>query len=517
MRVERYYSSVREELSPLSEDATTLLYRQDYVGFFKACGPSYIRSIRRAQEVTAIFTFESSSVEYARQFANGLRTVGWGKSASSTDSFHSQSKYDGIVNSLKIEIKGYGLGLNVEGSSTLYASSLSEFHDVMEFAFKSMTQADHARHIGMVYGLELVPWVDNPAFQVASRLVDEELMLPLPKSLIPRARKKKSPTPAPGSTASPSPSTVDRMECKSPFYEKDKYNYCCEPPALFNPSTQRYDFQEEIDDSANYMCRPVRQLAPALMKENMASNGEFVSRIDSALRLKLAKLANLEKCVSAARSINERFDTFVLKSKDTVEYNPEIENKVTLAELKMAMDPLNNFGMIRHLAREIDEYVDMFYTPCLAALFGANVGTSSEVEAKYFMAYAWHTHDECSHIECLIENMRWDRDSGGCMPSLITGASSGDYSGSNEMCSYELDDYGEEESCKYPTDLLQEFYDEANTCWNELPNFSISYYMEHFCLPQVSGTNSTEERATEIKNIKDNYCSGHTDTDSPAY
>ena len=103
------------------------------------------------------------------------------------------------------------------------------------------------------------------------------------------------------------------------------------------------------------------------------------------------------------------------------------------------------------------------------------------------------------------------------MPSLITGASSGDYSGSNEMCSYELDDYGEEESCKYPTDLLQEFYDEANTCWNELPNFSISYYMEHFCLPQVSGTNSTEERATEIKNIKDNYCSGNTDTDSPAY
>jgi len=29
MRIERYYSSVREELSPLSEDALTLLDRQD--------------------------------------------------------------------------------------------------------------------------------------------------------------------------------------------------------------------------------------------------------------------------------------------------------------------------------------------------------------------------------------------------------------------------------------------------------------------------------------------------------
>lgn len=58
MRIERYYASVREEVSPLLDEAVLLLERQDYVGFFKACGPNYIRGIRRAQEVTAIFSFQ---------------------------------------------------------------------------------------------------------------------------------------------------------------------------------------------------------------------------------------------------------------------------------------------------------------------------------------------------------------------------------------------------------------------------------------------------------------------------
>ena len=71
MRIERYYSSVREEVSPLSEDALTLLGTQDYIDFFKSCGPNYVRSIRHAQDLTALFKFTSSSEENAREFALG--------------------------------------------------------------------------------------------------------------------------------------------------------------------------------------------------------------------------------------------------------------------------------------------------------------------------------------------------------------------------------------------------------------------------------------------------------------
>jgi len=58
MRIQQYYSSVKEELSPLSENILTRLDRQDHIGFFKSCGPNYIR---RAKELSSIFKFTSTS------------------------------------------------------------------------------------------------------------------------------------------------------------------------------------------------------------------------------------------------------------------------------------------------------------------------------------------------------------------------------------------------------------------------------------------------------------------------
>merc|ERR1711957_959304 len=163
MRIERYYSSVREELSPLSEDALTLLDRQDYIGFFKSCGPNYIRSIRRAQELTAIFSFTSTSADVAASFVATVQ-------ASSPNTFFSS-----------------GLGLNSEGSATMVAASLEEYQEVMKFGFKSFTQNEDSHNIGMVYGMEIVPWVDNTSFQVNSKLMEEAVIIPLPRSMIPRA------------------------------------------------------------------------------------------------------------------------------------------------------------------------------------------------------------------------------------------------------------------------------------------------------------------------------------------
>merc|ERR1712166_1014589 len=79
MKIQRYYSSIREELSPLSEDALTLLDTQDYIGFFKSCGPNYVRSIRRAQELTAIFSFTSSSSSMSTEFSASVKASGGGR------------------------------------------------------------------------------------------------------------------------------------------------------------------------------------------------------------------------------------------------------------------------------------------------------------------------------------------------------------------------------------------------------------------------------------------------------
>jgi len=73
MRIGCYYSTIREELSSLIDNSLTLLDRQNYIGFFKCFGPSYIRSIRPAQEITAIFEFEESSSEKASEFSSKVQ------------------------------------------------------------------------------------------------------------------------------------------------------------------------------------------------------------------------------------------------------------------------------------------------------------------------------------------------------------------------------------------------------------------------------------------------------------
>ena len=63
-----------------------------------------------------------------------------------------------------ISILGYSLGLDTEGASTLVANNLDEYHEVMKFAFRSFTRNENSRNIGMVYGMELVPWVTATLF-----------------------------------------------------------------------------------------------------------------------------------------------------------------------------------------------------------------------------------------------------------------------------------------------------------------------------------------------------------------
>lgn len=63
MKVDRYYSSVLESTARMSEDAMKLLEARDFISFFGTCGTTYVRSIRRLQEVISTFSFETCNPE----------------------------------------------------------------------------------------------------------------------------------------------------------------------------------------------------------------------------------------------------------------------------------------------------------------------------------------------------------------------------------------------------------------------------------------------------------------------
>jgi len=503
MKVQRYYSSVREELSPLSEDALTLLDTQDYIGFFKSCGPNYVRSIRRAQELTAIFSFTSSSRATSAEFAASFKASGGARSVSG--SFASKSKFSSINKDLTIKIVGFGLGLNNEGSTTLVSTTLEEYNEVMKFAYISFTQSEDSHNIGMVFGIEIVPWVDNTAFQVASKLLDEEVEIPLPRSLIPKALLVTNRKPFPEFTNS----DVFRKDvtCKERFHEIDRYGYCCEISTLFDTTAQEYSEAIVVDTVGvrNTMCKPVRRLDKSVVKNNMANNGEFVAHLDSIVRYRLNQLFTMEKCLTSVNSYDSDYDYHILKAQDSVKYDASIEVKYTVLRLKMALDPTQDYGLITALGKELDEFIEMYYSPCVAELFGTNVGSNPNVEPQYFMAYGWLTHDACAHLTCLADNTRWDREKGGCTVGVMTGNQFA-FKATDDLakkCALDNDETLSEEKikCKHPEDKLKEFQDAANLCWKT--DSVVPYYlMEHFCMPQLTGEIDDGEIKAEVEIIR---------------
>jgi hypothetical protein len=501
MRIERYYSSVREEVSRLSDDALALLDRQEFVGFFKACGPNYIRGIRRAQEVTTLFSFQSRSLKLAQDYAADLMSdAGGGLTKRAGDDeghqskIRSKSKYTSLNGSLNIIVKGYGLGLSYqEGSQTFVASTIEEFNEIMKFSFRVMTQQKDGHQIGMVYGMEVSPWVDNIVFQVASRMHDETIEIPLPRSLIPRAflvNKTDSVT-----AFANSDSTRLLFRCKDLSYRVDKYGYCCEEDSLYDYSSREYN----PDDPRNRICKPLRTLDQSIVKYNMASNGEFVCRLDRIVRYKLNQLFELERCISAARGFPEKYDYHILKSQHLIEYDDSVEKDFTLKELLAAIDPLNDFTLVSHLGKEIDEFTDMFYRPCLAALFGTNIGEDSDTDPSYFAAYPWHTHDECMKLSCFANNMRWDRQNGGCVPGILTGSSTAAYNDNEDSkCTY-ADQGGSTQECKFRQSDLQSYQKAVTGLWTKtLGTLQLDYIMTHFCLPSFTGEIVDFETRVEI-------------------
>ena len=195
--------------------------------------------------------------------------------------------------------------------------------------------------------------------------------------------------------------------------------------------------------------------------------------------------------------MQERYGSYVLKSQGSIKYDSSVEGKFTVNQLKMALDPLGDLSLISHMGHELDEFIDMYYRPCIAALFGTNVGSSPDVEAKYFMAYGWLTHEACSKLSCLADNMRWNRNGSGCIASLITGSKAPTYDLNDNECKKddEVDPTDGSEACKYKSIDLQLYQTRLNTCWDDPnPTSRVPYYiLEHFCMPEIIGEKIDED------------------------
>ena len=104
----------------------------------------------------------------------------------------------------------------------------------------------------MIYALEFFPWVDNPSFQHASKIVDVDIELPLSRNLIPKAIADNGILSLVNNN-----STRTQFSCKHLYFSSDKYGYCCDAAVLFNQDRGLYETEEVDIESSSCICKPI--------------------------------------------------------------------------------------------------------------------------------------------------------------------------------------------------------------------------------------------------------------------
>jgi len=178
INMDTYYASVDESKSLLSDAAKTLLLNNDIPGFFHSCGSYYVRSLGRNAKFVSVFTYMDERSERNKEFELQLELAikgfgaqllslmggaGGGASTSIKNSFESMAR----KKKLTITTKAWGLGKSQ--GATLIAYDLKTYKAAIKDAFISM----QSPMTGRVTTMEVIPWVENAAFQNYIKLEED--------------------------------------------------------------------------------------------------------------------------------------------------------------------------------------------------------------------------------------------------------------------------------------------------------------------------------------------------------
>lgn len=501
MRLERFFSSIWESSAPINDNARKMLEDQEYVNFFMACGPNYVRSFQRAQEVTGIIKFSSEDTTKVHQFANLVRLYVQGNQDVAALIFDNDQFAD-ILSTIYIEIMGFGLGLNNDGQETLVATSFEEFNNVMSFAFDSMTKNNSTENTdaamsGMISKMEVVPWSDNSELLNLAEIDFNSIFSPISSHLLPDAKMGVN------------EDGDEAMVCVNSLQTVDSFDKCCEEFEMI-----------EVDDGVT-MCKPQEYLPPITLKENMETNAEFVVWLNSVARHKSNRIDTLSQCVNKLRSFPPRNHYEFLEQSEKVSFDESIDMKYTVAEMNAYLNPTRDQSLLQVLAAETNEYMDMFYYPCLSSLYGRTLSDDNDMDPKYFMAQPWYNHADCAIPSCLEKDKAWNRQTGkGCIDGILSMTVLDEElipSDNDPFCSQELAlNNFNVKACKYKFD--PELLIKMDQCRNFLPKgrdgrgrqitLPIGYVMDYYCLPQLSGIVADDTKKDEVDEALDTCVSG---------
>mmetsp|Transcript_21600 Transcript_21600/g.49098 ORF Transcript_21600/g.49098 Transcript_21600/m.49098 type:complete len:566 (+) Transcript_21600:379-2076(+) len=404
MNSNRYYTSMDETETSIIGQLTQTLARGNVIQFFQACGPSYIRSLRRTTDITATFTYVSVSVN-ADLFMNDViqrESTNYNSSRDRSASI----KIGSSISSLHITILAHGLSLNLAASGetdrSLVARDMDDYKTVMDAAFKSMQDP----HAGKVISVELVPWTANAAFQNAL-----QIDTPLSRTSY-RCYYNES--------------GIPMLQNGDPFPD-------CSDGTNGNPATTcgyHHNDTELADSLDATKCRNIgteSAVEKELRKFNLVANAELISRLDAIIRKEITYLEIHMNCISDLIMYPRGYDTKLLYSRRRQVEVPDMDVK-TLTWKLLAGDshvmPTGAFligdpapggdgdaYLFNRKMIQVTDYITFFFEPCMIAL-----GTKKYqiIDGNMHLNH-WSGITACNKVMCHLPNTAYDSSSSGCI------------------------------------------------------------------------------------------------------
>lgn len=402
MKSDRYYTSIDEAEVALIAPAVQLLARGNPVQFFQACGPNYIRSIRRNTEVMSIFVYGTMSVDTDSSMDMKITAMVSNPGGGSVNrAKHSRSeKRNSSASGLVIKILASGLSFAAtqhaaENGGSLVARNLKDFKNVMDTCFKSMQDP----YAGFVKSVELVPWTSNAAFMNVLR-IDQ----PMSRTLY-------------GCYYNEAGETVNQFgETEDCFDGSDG------TPA----TTCGYDanMRELFNENLCQVTGTEDALHKDIRRFNLISNAEFIARLEDRLRHDLEQMQTHRNCIQDLMSfLPEYYEQDLLNHKRPGAglgfSGPQMQVKTLLHMLIVGnaieipasasaykgswvgtgVQDENNFIYMRRLVLFTD-YLEGYLEPCMLALGETTYGVSMGA----MQLYHWTAVSECNRIMCTLPN-----------------------------------------------------------------------------------------------------------------
>uniref|UniRef100_A0A7S1BY16 Uncharacterized protein n=1 Tax=Corethron hystrix TaxID=216773 RepID=A0A7S1BY16_9STRA len=378
MEATRFQTTIDDSHMMLHSDVDNLLRTGDYVSFYQACGPSYIRSIRRRSEMMTVFTHDPRSFDIKRRLEGRQKLQ-----SQSTD-----RKYGGQddMDNTHIELRAFGISTlkneDVEDQGIhIQVRSVDDFWDATNYIYRQLQSTKV--NAGVPVAMQIVPWHKSPLFQGSSGyLMDMDADI----------------------CEDVGPDEI----CQVGRYPQHLKNYNMMINAEHLTRMDDVLKRKMWDVVMMQACKVDLNKLDYVTEDILLVNLRYLTMIEEEPEAANIGASNFEgeEETNSQTEGGEEEHGHSHRRLHNEQYDDEFKNM----SAKRMRNEIFTHEVFKERLRDLRDYVDHYYSPC-ASILGQSAGS---VHGNSIMLNAWYEHDECMDTVCIMPGVEWHAEDQRC-------------------------------------------------------------------------------------------------------